>query len=290
MSKYVFTVLACFVVVKESFAGMGCFPENDLRYSSKMKGASMNKAEFNQTIQTVLDKYGPVIKKKYKKKLIIDAEWENDKVNAHATRDDHDNPVISILGGMARHPEMTKDGLTLIICHELGHQFGGAPKQFRGSSSWRSWSSAEGQADYFASTKCLPRMFSDADETKKVISMSDEHSYEQARKKCKDDKCVRIVLAGLSVGKVFASLKIDWKEPSISINDTFRVHKTEYRHPKPQCRLDTYISGANCESDQESDFDDVDPKVGSCFRAENGYDDSIGARPLCWYHPEANFK
>lgn len=273
-----------------AFAENGCFPENSLKFSYKDKSANMSKAEFDLVIKRALDVYGPIVKKKYGKKLIIDGEWENDRVNAHATRDDHNNPVISLLGGMARHPEMSKDGLMLIICHEIGHQFGGAPKQFRGSSSLRSWSSAEGQADYFAATKCLPKMFADTEETKLVNSMSDEESFEDARKKCKDDICVRIVLAGYSVGKVFASLKTGWEPPRIGEQDRFQVPMTEYMHPRPQCRLDTYVSGANCEVDREKNFDDVDPKIGACYRAENGYDDARGARPRCWYHPEVYFK
>ncbi|MCO4794607.1 MAG: hypothetical protein KC493_12885 [Bacteriovoracaceae bacterium] len=273
-----------------TWAKEGCFPENDLKFSSKMKSASMSKIEFDQVVKKALDIYSPIIKKKFKKKLIINGEWENDRVNAHATRDDYDNPVISLLGGMARHPEMTKDGLMLIICHELGHQFGGAPKQFRGRSTRRSWSSAEGQADYFSATKCLPKMFQSTQETKLAISLSDESAYEEARKKCKDDICVRIVLSGLSVGRVFASLRSGWEIPKISNLDSYKVSMTEYKHPKPQCRLDTYISGANCENDRDKDFDNVDPKIGACFRAENGYDDTNGARPRCWYHPQSYFK
>jgi len=273
-----------------AFADSGCFPESDLKFSHKNKSANMSKAEFDLVIKKAHDVYGPVVQKKFGKKLIISGEWENDRVNAHATRDDDNNPVVKILGGMARHPEMSKDGLMLIICHEIGHQFGGAPKQFRGRSSRRSWSSAEGQADYFAATKCLPKMFGNAEETKLTISMADEEAFEQARRKCKDDICVRIVLAGFSVGKVFASLKTGWEPPRIHEQDRYQVPMTEYKHPRPQCRLDTYVSGANCEADREKDFDNVDPRVGACFRAENGYDDSRGARPRCWYHPEAYFK
>jgi Zn-dependent protease with chaperone function len=54
-----------------------------------------------------------------------------------------------MFGGLARDPLVTKDGFSAVICHEIGHHIAGAPRK------GFSWASNEGQADYFATTKCL---------------------------------------------------------------------------------------------------------------------------------------
>jgi hypothetical protein len=268
-----------------------CFPKNNLRYGLKQKNNTGVKLyELTEIVSNFEKIFGTYIKNTFKKKIIINTEWENDRVNAFATRDDNNNPVINILGGMVRHPDMTKDGMYLILCHELGHQLGGAPKKFRGTSQKRSWSSAEGQADYFSVTKCLPKIFKNHEENKRLLALVDEDNYQKAKLKCSNDQCIRIVLAGLSVGKVFASLKTSWEEPKIESEYDLNVASTNYNHPAPQCRLLTYISGARCEADNDINFDDTDPKIGSCYRTDNGYSDDSGSRPLCWYKPEALFK
>src|SRR5690606_4595293 len=92
------------------------------------------------------------------KKLIINLDWADKNINAYASLDMEDNPIINITGGMLTHPEMTSDAIGLIICHELGHFYGGSPKKLRGRSTKRSWSSAEGQADYFATAHCMKKL------------------------------------------------------------------------------------------------------------------------------------
>ncbi len=145
-----------------------CFPKTKLRIGKNLKSGSggLNEFEFNQLIDRVKKTMEPVVVKQTKKKIFFEKKWLDDEVNAHATRDDDDNLIIMMTGGLARHPMMTKDAFLLIVCHEIGHFLGGAPKQLRGNTSLRSWSSVEGQADYFATTKCLPLVFQDKTETK----------------------------------------------------------------------------------------------------------------------------
>lgn len=277
--------------LKPSSGDEVCFPKNDLRFGLNMKsGEGITFFEIQEMVKNFKQTFDPIIEKQFGKKLFINIEWDNDRVNAHATRDDYNNAVINILGGMVRHPEMTRDGMYMIMCHELGHQFGGAPKKFRGRSTKRSWSSAEGQADYFAVTKCLPRLFSNSQENKRLLALVDEEAYQQASAKCGDEKCVRMVLAGLSVGRVFASLKNSWKMPSIDATIQNQVSSTNYKHPIPQCRVDTFISGSLCDTNLEVAFDDVDPAVGSCVRSEDGHSFERGARPLCWYKPAPSYR
>ena len=236
-----------------------CFPINELRYPvSQHKGMKQGLSEFEARalIERFKASLSPNVKKEFSKKLVVNLEWENDRVNAHCTLDDNDNPVINLLGGMIRHPEMTRDGLLLILCHELGHYMGGNPKKFRGQSTLRSWASVEGQADYFATFNCLPLVFNDHKETKGMYDESKE-TVSNAQKRCSTSDCVRSSLAGLAVARLFASLKLGQELPTLVREDETQVPITLQTHPRPQCRLDTFVAGAD--------------------RWE---------RPFCWFNPE----
>lgn len=252
-------VLLSFLSVARTNAAEQCFPESELRFPvSHKKGISTGVSEFEA--RSLIDRFSrslsSVVKSERGKKLLINLEWENERVNAHCTLDDYDNPVINILGGMIRHPEMTRDGLLLILCHELGHYMGGEPKKFRGRSTLRSWASVEGQADYFATSTCLPLIFNDQLETKAIYS-EDEEKVENAEKRCSSNECVRASLAGLAVARLFASLKTGIETPTLAKEDRYQSPVTLQTHPNPQCRLDTFVAGASSEE-----------------------------RPLCWFNPK----
>ena len=132
---------------------------------------------------------------------------------------------------------------------------GGAPKKFRGNSTLLSWASVEGQADYFATSQCLPAIYANNYETKALAGGPDD-KYEVASKRCAQESCVRSSLAGLAIARVFASMREGLEWPDLSKEDTSRTSTTLQDHPKPQCRLDTYIAGANSEE-----------------------------RPMCWFAP-----
>ena len=254
-----------------------CIPSNKLNYDSRNKSLNgLSEMDYNFILDQVEAVMGPSIKKILNKNLIINRLWTEGAVDAHTTRDENDNPVIVVNGGLARHPLMTKDGFLLLVCHEIGHHLGGAPKILRGTSGLRGWSSAEGQADYYATTKCLPQFFQLGMESKDIDYDNDVVDQGLALSKCSDNLCARIVLSGLAVSQVFASLVKGTPEPSLLLSDPVKVEKTFYKHPNPQCRLDTYLSGANCDVGRDISFDLNDPKIGACVKDQ-------GARPLCWY-------
>ncbi len=271
-----------------SISSFADFPQNSLRFPKRniaFKSVFSNEiTEFkaNQMSKRFIESWGSIVEKEFKKKLIINIDWKNDRVNAHATRDKKKNLIINLLGGMVRHPEMTEDSLLFILCHELGHHLGGAPKKFRGRSNKRGWSSIEGQADYFAASKCLPKIFANKKETKILEKIENYRELDFDSSPCKTDQCQRIILSGLAVGKVFASLREDWSSPSIIHPSPVEVVETSQKHPDPQCRLDTIIAGALCYTKQAlNPFDNDDPKPGACIRP----DENISARPKCWYNP-----
>lgn len=232
-----------------------CFPNSRVHYIAGVKDfdGGLSEYDFNKIIQMAANVMNSEVKKILNKKLIIEGRWADGTIDAFATRDDDNNAVVVMNGGLARHPDMTKEGLLLLICHEIGHHLGGAPKILRGNSGLRSWSSAEGQADYYATSKCLPIFY------KSDLDMKNS-----------------IALASLSVSKVFASLVDGTPEPKLTDNDTTKVASTIYNHPRPQCRLDTYLAGVNCEIGADVPFDSVNPQVGACVKDK-------GSRPTCWF-------
>ncbi len=277
---YVSTQVAASSSSKECLA----FPENDLVFPIHVEGAmiknnvsSLNSAlsekKFYDTIIFFEEFWNKEVYALTNKKLKVNGEWLNSEVSAFATRDENNNPEIHIRGGLARHPSLTHDGLVLILCHELGHHLGGAPKNLRGNSEKRSWSSAEGQADYFATSKCLPTLYEKASYIFKY--------YGNAKLgKCENELCDIVSLAALSVGRVFAGLRTDWHEPKLELKDQTKVFKTLYKHPNPQCRVDTYLAGFNCSKKKEIPFDDIDYEIGSCVN-KNALNAS---RPQCWFN------
>ncbi len=279
-----FTLLILILIIKPLAAEQiyNCLPDSDLRYEQNFyKG--MDKVEMvHSAIAEFKKTFSSYVFERTGKELIIINKWEEARVNAHATKDENGNPMITINGGMVRHPEMKKEGIYFILCHELGHFFGGAPRQFRGRSQILSWSSAEGQADYFAATKCLPRIFSQLDNSGFQDNLqADLSKQKEVDRICNDRTCSKILLAGLSATKVFASLKPWWKVPNFETPNNSSIGITNLSHPDPQCRLDTIVSGTFCDKRNE-DFHPTDPKVGACLK-----DELLGAlpgsRPSCWY-------
>jgi hypothetical protein len=257
-----------------------CFPLSSQKFEIGTKSLNvMTELEFNQILDKLHGLMNFEVKRRMNKNLVVEKRWADSTVDAFATRDDVNNPVIVMQGGLARHPQMTRDGLALIFCHELGHHLGGAPKILRGNSGLRGWSSAEGQADYFATSKCLPHYFQAEKDLRSYDLDINPADLASANEKCSDNICVRTVLAGLAVSRTFASLVQGTPEPKLTIKDSTKVTKTLYKHPNPQCRLDTFSSGANCELGIDIPFDAQDPQVGACMKDK-------GARPFCWFSEE----
>ncbi len=278
-----------------SFSSYASFPENSLSIpvSYTKTAFGLKKAQFDKVSANFLAIMSEYFTQIYQKKLILKTDWENAKVDARATRDEFDNPIIHLFGGLARHELMTEDALMLILCHEAGHYAGGAPKRFRGQSTKRSWSSAEGQADYYASSKCLKRVFLKKFSENLNLTPFSLNEIEKVKDLCEQSLmnstslqqvkiCQRILFAGITTGKIFHSIKSFYSKPEIDNSDDTVVTLTEFKHPSPQCRLDTFVAGAICEISFNDEFDISDPKIGACLHEKGLY---RGHRPFCWYYP-----
>jgi hypothetical protein len=174
--------------------------------------------------------------------------------------------------------------MSLVVCHEIGHHIGGAPRKI---SPWASpWASNEGQADYWATLKCLRRVWNDDNNAEVVAAMEipTELSTSCSKNFSGDDVsvCIRGGMAGMSVSRLFQALSSEVTPPLFETPSKVVVTKTDDNHPATQCRLDTYFQGALCEKSFNENVDAKSEVTGTCH-GSTGY--TIGLRPLCWFKP-----
>jgi hypothetical protein len=272
-------VLAC-----SQDGSSGILPEHKFKIPVGSKLATgLTQAQFNAVIDKVEPIYAPIVAN-MGGKLRVNRKWTDGTVNANATQMGK-TWEVNMYGGLARHEAITEDGFALVLCHEIGHHLGGAPKV---SGFMNRWASNEGQADYFGTLKCLRRVFlneNNASFVRKMRAEAPETLVNGCNKAWpnKDDKdiCIRSGLAGLSVANLFAALRGE-AEPKFETPDTNVVRKTDDAHPLFQCRLDTYFQGALCEKPFSEDVSQTDEVQGTCH-GSTGH--KVGVRPLCWFKP-----
>lgn len=261
----------------------GFLPENTMNIpvGTKLAGG-LNEAQFNKVIDKLEAIYTPIVSN-MGGKLNIARKWDDGTVNANAMRM-FGYWNVNMYGGLARHPAITEDGFSLVLCHEIGHHLGGAPKVKRLLGTW---ASNEGQADYYATLKCLRMLYLNDDNASIIKKQEVPATLANSCAKAfpnKDEKniCIRGGMAGVSVANLFADLR---KEPlkTFDTPDTNVVKKTDDAHPATQCRLDTYFQGALCEKSFNEKVSQKDEVEGTCH-GSTGH--TVGLRPLCWFKPK----
>lgn len=266
-------------------AGHGGFaPENNRKIEVGDKASNnMTKEMFLDAVLRVSSVYEPIVAEKGGK-LIMNNRWDDATVNASAQQSGK-NWQVNMYGGLARHPLVTVDGFMMVVCHELGHHIGGAPRK----GGWGSaWASNEGQADYFAGLKCMRRVLEKEDNIAVVSKMEIDAD---ATAKCESiyksasevALCQRISMAGKSLAMLLGDLGGN-SNVNFTTPDTTKVARTNDNHPQAQCRLDTYFQGSLCDKAISDDVDGKDALKGVCLKRD-GYE--LGMRPLCWYKPTA---
>jgi hypothetical protein len=274
----------------------GFVPENDLYIPAYIKSETgITEARFNAVIDKVVDIYNPIISN-MGASLTVDRNWADGTVNAYASQSGK-NWKIAMFGGLARHNTITEDGFALVVCHELGHHIGGAPKKggsTSGGGGWwgggagvSSWASNEGQSDYFATLKCLRKAFLN-DDNRSIVSAMDVPAplisacKSATRNHAQDTAlCIRTSMAGQSVANLFSALS---KLPQAKFDspDSNVVAATNDNHPRAQCRLDTYFQGSLCDISMNEDVSQKDEVKGTCHPSLGH---KIGNRPHCWFKP-----
>ncbi len=278
-------LLTSFSNIKTKLLCKGVAPENNLYIGTDAKEVSkMTESEFNNLLSKFQTLYSPIVQGKGGR-LAIEGAWKNGTVNAYAYQAE-DDWFVKIFGGLARHRLMTKDALALVVCHELGHHVGGAPK-FEYLDGVVDWATIEGQADYYASLKCMRLAFGNDDN---VSAIADAPIPQEVLQRCEESfdapnayaLCLRGALAGRDLARVLASLGgTGGSGVNFDTPDTYVVEVTDEEHPSAQCRLDTFFAASQCQKSETIDVDDRDPRIGTCNISTG---ELAGSRPACWYH------
>lgn len=221
--------------------------DNDLWKEDSLNFAESNVTEetFNSIISAAEELYAPIAEE-WKEQLVINRKWEDPTVNANAWRSGYGATEINMFGGLARRPEVLPSGFALVLCHELGHLYGGAPYVHVGLKM-----AAEGQSDFYGAGWCLKNVL------EKIEDSSPFPSTSYLEKVCNEDNtCMRQLAGGQSLGNLLATMRRESK-PDFETPDRSVVKRTNTSYPKTvQCRLDNYHNG------------------------------TLGLeRPLCWFKP-----
>lgn len=267
-------------------------PENDLwKEDNLTEQASMTEAQFNAITEGVHKFYRPLAAV-HGAKLVPVNDWNDSTVNAYANQNGSDWEV-HMFGGLARRKEITPDGFSMVVCHELGHHFGGFAYYGEGE-----WAASEGQADYFALHSCAKKIWASSaalnDAFKTKIPVSVKAKCDLSYKVVADRGiCYRSAAAGQSLANLLAALGGSGV-PKYDTPDKSKVSKTDVQHPQAQCRLDTYLAGMLCSvkfADSiipARNFPQGQTSLGAekeaykytCGSAQ------VGSRPLCWFKPK----
>ena len=270
------SIFACTVDGSE-----GIVEKNNLWISPSVKSVNgITEAQFNKVIDDAIVVMEPYVKARGATLEVVKL-WADGTVNAYAEQSGT-NWKVSMFGGLARHETITTDGMSLVVCHEIGHHIAGAPLY-----SWKAgWAATEGQSDYFATTKCLRQVWA-KDDNEAIIAAMEVPA--KVKELCGSQNvwnneyaiCVRGAMAGDSVAKLFAALRK--QEPAKFETPDPKVAKfTQESHPATQCRLDTYFQGALCAADEMVEFSRDTEVTGSCHKTLGH---KIGLRPACWHKP-----
>jgi hypothetical protein len=230
------------------------FPKNNLHEQDFVNGftASISALEFRQTIDAVVNFYRPIIAARGAN-LTVEYNWEDSTVNAFADKQGNEW-TIAMYGGMARRPEITRDGFQMVVCHEMGHLLGGFP--FYSNEDL----AAEGQADFWATQACVKRVWKGGGPAIKA----------------------RAIAASRSISNMLATLEGN-AYPSPDRKDPSVVLYTQDTHPVAQCRLDTYLAGVACNQVFPTD---AYPKTQFQAYSVSCMPPQKAQRPRCWFAPK----
>jgi hypothetical protein len=187
---------------------------------------------------------------------ILRCSWQSDFPNADAGRSRQNNTwYIGVGGGLARLPAMTAEGLTLVLCHEVGHLFAGFPFLREGFTGLALPVSVDGQSDYFAAQVCARKVWATDDNSVNAEGFRYEDMIEPtAVAQCnvsysvqnERELCYKTVFAGMAFVKALGKSREEDPAPSVATPDRSEVGVTDNMHPAAQCRLDTFVAGALC--------------------------------------------
>lgn len=201
----------------------------------------------------------------------------------------------------------TPDVAAFLLCHETGHALGGFPfkggpaqaRQVEGlkEGHYATVSATEGQADYFATKECLPRLWAGETALNATFrSVATPFMKTQCdavwTTTAEQDVCYRGAVTAEAVGRWYApqeSLRVDTPDKTVvpGLSDG----------RSNQCRVDTYFQGALCRTkfrgttipgliEPYEQVLNISPAV-EAAAAPDSCTEGVGSRPLCWFKPNA---
>jgi hypothetical protein len=157
---------------------------------------------------------------------------------------------------------------------------------------------SEGQADYFTTKDCLPRLWAPEHrqnaEFRKRVRRAVRQQCDGVWKDVKaQNLCYRSAQTSEDFGTWLAARK-QVKAPDLLAPDTSAVTATSRDHPSPQCRVDTLFQGALCPKRIVPGV--IPGYVGNrvsldadVIAANYSCTSGVGARPACWFVPNEPF-
>lgn len=255
----------------------------------------MTEKEFHQTLEHIRKIYVPYAKEIGGGRLQIRGNWKSGVLNAKAAQF-LNSWAVDITGGLARHPALTADGLSLIICHEIGHHLGGFP-YYASAPFARTWAATEGQSDYYSTHVCarkiwgmdLERNATYRDQIPAAgMNKCDQVFMDQQER----NLCYRITAASLSVTNTMSAI-LNRAEARLETPDMTVRETTHLGHPGTQCRLDTLFQGSICAASADYKIipgikvrpkDSLDAEKESAqVSCSDMMEYADGLRPACWF-------
>lgn len=250
----------------------------------------------NESAAYVQKKYDDLgIPKTHKLSLKIIGDWWNE-IKSDDPRRKRGHIIIS--GNLARNfEENGVDTTMLVMCHEIGHFFGGHPAYKRNQG--RGAMANEGNSDYYAIHACSNLLWKDQlEENAKSRALVEPKS----KAFCDGLNPSGVEAQNLCYRQMRAAKALAFylnREKPVHVDQPSTVVKkiTMDKHPEGQCRLDTMMAAIACRGYDRWDhylipIDEQEMAATSCT-GEYSDDpaDNIrrGLRPRCWYAPPVGF-
>lgn len=214
-------------------------------------------------------------------------------VSGYAYFTEKDGVSINISGTDCRGL-LQQDELDLLMCHEVGHAMGGAPfMSFAGVKNIAPVS-AEGQADFFATSSCLPQLWRHDDSFPYLNWINDNPDLGivcPADGRLDRDRglCIRIARASLNFSRfihraIGDEVTMPPKDPGplptlLGKDSAIAPFTLRREYPRPQCRLQTFIQGLLCQTMANDGNFSIDPLTPlACDVVAQD-----APRPSCWF-------
>ena len=207
--------------------------DNDLNTEDTGFLSNISQTQFNSIIDAAYNLYAPMARQR-NETLQINRNWTDSTVNANCSRS-YGRVTVNMYGGMARRNEVTPEAFALVLCHELGHAYGGKPYIHPETQI-----AAEGQADYYGSQTCLRAILPYVDDSG---LNPDEYVQSRCQRGSNYAVCIRQMQAGQALGSLLAVMQRQ-QQPDYETPDRSVTSQTLLSYPRTvQCRMDTFHNG-----------------------------------------------